>query len=85
MFGGGSAGVEPGGRGTLMRVAIVGFPFSGKTAVFTAISGLSREQLKAADSDAIKVYALNKDNLYGKDIQYEAMKELTERTEQRSG
>jgi len=46
---------------------------------------LRRGQLKAADSSALKVYAVNKGNLYGKDIQYEAMKELAERTGLRSG
>jgi hypothetical protein len=40
-----------------------------------------REELKAADSKAIKIYAINKDNIYGKDIQCVAMKELAERTE----
>jgi len=39
-----------------------------------------REQLWAAESRAIKVYAINQGNLYGKDIQCEAMKELAERT-----
>lgn len=39
-----------------------------------------RNQLKAADSNALRVYATNKGNLYGKDIQQEAMKELAERT-----
>lgn len=39
-----------------------------------------REQLKAADSNALKVYTIDKNKLYGKDIQYEAMRELTERT-----
>lgn len=46
---------------------------------------LRRKQLKAADSNALKVYAVNKGNLYGKDIQCRAMKELTERTALRSG
>ena len=46
---------------------------------------LRRGQLKAADSSALKVYAVNKGNLYGKDIQCEAMKELAERTGLRSG
>ena len=32
-----------------MRVAIVGFPFSGKTTLFTAISGLARDHLKLSD------------------------------------
>ena len=34
----------------------------------------------AVASVALKVYATNRDNLYDKDIQCEAMKELTERT-----
>lgn len=41
---------------------------------------LRREQLNDVDSNALKVYAINKGNLYGKDIQREALKELTERT-----
>ncbi len=41
---------------------------------------LRREQLDAMDSDALKVYAVNEGNLYGKDIQCEAMKKLAERT-----
>jgi len=41
---------------------------------------LRREQLNKADSSALKVYARNEGNLYGKDIQCEAMKELTVRT-----
>ena len=40
---------------------------------------LRREQLKSADSNALKVYAINKGNLYDKNIQCEAMKELTAR------
>ena len=44
-----------------------------------------RGELKAADSNTLKIYALNEGNLYGKDIQCEAMKELAERTEVRSG
>ena len=44
-----------------------------------------REQLKAADSNALKVYAINEGNIYGKDIQCEAMKELAGRTGFRSG
>jgi hypothetical protein len=32
-----------------MKVAIVGFPFSGKSNLFTAVSGLSREQLKVGE------------------------------------
>lgn len=46
---------------------------------------LRRGQLKAADSKALKVYAKNEGNLYGKDIQYEAMKELAERSGLGSG
>ena len=41
---------------------------------------LRREQLDTIDSNALKVYAVNKGNLYGKDVQCEAMKRLTERT-----
>ncbi len=43
-----------------------------------------REQLDTVDSNALKVYAINKGNLYGKDIQCEAMKKLTERTTHKS-
>ena len=43
-----------------------------------------REQLRAADSNALKVYAMNEGNLYGKDIQCEAMKELAGRSGLRS-
>ncbi|UCF00250.1 MAG: hypothetical protein JSV82_04040 [Planctomycetota bacterium] len=39
-----------------------------------------RQQLEAVDSKALKVYAVNDVNLYGKDIQCKAMKKLTERT-----
>jgi len=45
---------------------------------------LRREQLNEANSSALKVYAINQGNLYGKDIQCEAMKELTERTAHKS-
>ncbi len=45
---------------------------------------LRREQLGAVDSDALKVYAINGGNLYGKTIQCEAMKKLTERTVRKS-
>jgi GTP-binding protein YchF len=40
-----------------MRVAIVGFPFSGKTTLFTAISGIPRAHLKPAEESlaAVKV------------------------------
>ncbi len=41
---------------------------------------LRRDQLNEADSSALKVYAINESNLYGKDVQCEAIKELTERT-----
>ena len=44
-----------------------------------------RKQLKATDSNALKVYAMDEGNLYGKEIQCGAMKELTERTALRSG
>jgi hypothetical protein len=40
-----------------------------------------REQLDTVDSSALKIYAMNESNLYGRDIQYQAMKELAERTE----
>jgi len=39
-----------------------------------------RQQLDAIDSSALKVYAVDDSSLYGKDIQCEAMKKLTERT-----
>lgn len=41
---------------------------------------LRREQLDTIDSNALKVYAINDGDLYGKVIQCEAMKVLTERT-----
>lgn len=41
---------------------------------------LRRGDLSQADSKALMAYALNKDNIYGKDIQCEAMKKLAERT-----
>jgi hypothetical protein len=41
---------------------------------------LRREQVDTIDSNALKVYAMNEGNLYGKVIQCEAMKMLTERT-----
>lgn len=43
---------------------------------------LRRDQQNEIDSNAMKVYALNETNLYGKHIQCEAMKELSARTEQ---
>jgi hypothetical protein len=39
-----------------------------------------RGELSQADSKALKEYAVNEGNLYGKDIQCEAMKSLAERT-----
>ena len=41
---------------------------------------LRREQQDHIDSTALSVYAVDGSNLYGKDIQCEAMKELTKRT-----
>lgn len=41
---------------------------------------LRRGELNQADSKALKEYAINKGNLYGKDIQCEALKSLAERT-----
>jgi hypothetical protein len=41
---------------------------------------LRRGELRAADSNTLKDYALNEDNIYGKDIQCEAIKELAKRT-----
>jgi len=41
---------------------------------------LRREQLKGTSSKMLKDYALNKDNIYGKDIQCKAIKELAKRT-----
>ncbi len=38
-----------------MRVAVVGFPFSGKTSVFTAISGVSADHLKPAEENLAAV------------------------------
>jgi len=46
---------------------------------------LRRGQLCAADSKTLKIYAIDNGNLYGKDIQCGAMKELAERTGLRSG
>ncbi len=40
-----------------------------------------RNQQNEIDSFALKVYAINDGNLYGKDIQCEAMKEMALRTE----
>ena len=41
---------------------------------------LRREQLEAVDSNSLKIYTVDEDNLYGKDIQCAAMRKLTERT-----
>jgi len=41
---------------------------------------LRRDELDTIDSNALKMYAINDANLYGKTIQCEAMKVLTERT-----
>ncbi len=41
---------------------------------------LRREQLDAIDSNALSVYTIDGGKLYGKNIQCEAMKKLTERT-----
>jgi hypothetical protein len=41
---------------------------------------LRRGKLNQADSKALRIYAINKGNLYSKDIQCEAMKSLAERT-----
>ncbi len=45
---------------------------------------LRREQLDTVDSNSLKVYAMNEGELYGKVIQCEAMKVLTERTVRKS-
>lgn len=45
---------------------------------------LRREKQDQIDSKALKVYAVNSGNLYGKDIQCEAMKELSRRTAEHS-
>ena len=41
---------------------------------------LRRQKQDQIDSNSLTVYAVNKGDLYGKDIQCEAMKELTKRT-----
>ena len=41
---------------------------------------LRREKLSQVNSKVLTVYAINRGNLYGKDIQCKAMEELTERT-----
>jgi len=45
---------------------------------------LRRNQQSEMDSSALSVYAVDSKDLYGKDIQCAAMKELTRRTEQKS-
>jgi hypothetical protein len=45
---------------------------------------LRRKQLDTIDSNALKVYAVDEGELYGKAIQCEAMKVLTERTSRKS-
>ena len=45
---------------------------------------LRREKQNQVDSSALTVYAINEGSLYGKDIQCEAMKELTKRTGHKS-
>lgn len=45
---------------------------------------LRREQQNTIDSTALTVYTVDEGNLYGKDIQCEAMKELTKRTASKS-
>ncbi|MGA2171681.1 MAG: hypothetical protein ABSG82_01535 [Sedimentisphaerales bacterium] len=44
---------------------------------------LRRNQQNEIDSASLSVYAVDEKNLYGKDIQCAAMKELTRRTEQK--
>jgi len=45
---------------------------------------IRREQVDTIDSNALKVYTIDETNLYGKDIQCEAMKKLTDRTPRKS-
>jgi len=45
---------------------------------------LRREKQNQIDSSALTVYAINEGSLYGRDIQCEAMKELTKRTGHKS-
>ena len=45
---------------------------------------LRREQLDTIDSSALKAYTTDESNLYGKEIQCEAMKKMTERTLRKS-
>jgi hypothetical protein len=44
---------------------------------------LRRNQQNEIDSASLSVYAVDEKNIYGKDIQCAAMKELTRRTEQK--
>lgn len=46
---------------------------------------IRRGQVNAAASNVLKIYAINEGNLYSKNIQCEAMKELAKRTGLRSG
>jgi len=46
---------------------------------------IRRGQQEHIDSGALKVYSVNGDGLYGKDIQCAAMEEMTSRRERRSG
>lgn len=43
-----------------------------------------REEVDAVDSNTLKVYTVDEDHLYGKNIQCEAMKKLVERTTRKS-
>jgi hypothetical protein len=45
---------------------------------------IRRSQQNEIDSFALKVYSINENNLYGKDIQCEAMKEMALRTEHKA-
>ena len=45
---------------------------------------IRREQVDTIDRSALKVYTVDETNLYGKDIQCEAMKKLTDRTPRKS-
>ena len=42
---------------------------------------LRRDKQDQVDSGALKAYAINQSNTYGKDIQCQSMKELTKRTQ----
>ena len=45
---------------------------------------IRREEVDAIESNALKVYTVDEDRLYGKNIQCEAMKKLAERTTRKS-